>query len=374
MNFRNICVSFVCILIIILFISCSQQKTEWKGTIEEVDGVTVVKNPKEPMYDENVFVLEEELSIGEVEGKEEYIFSRIRDVDVDGKGNIYVLDSGEAHIKVFNKNGEYVRTIGKKGQGPGEMQLPGSISLTPGNEVIINDGGARHLHFFNLSGDYLKSISQTNMSMFIRPKVDSQNNIIASYIIMDNVVTSVLKKFDSELNEIFTISSYKLAKYPIINPFFPQLYWEITGEDNIIWGCADKYEIQILNPKGQLILKIIKDYDPIDITDEEKEKWIKDNWGEQGVSSDVKVTWNEHHNPFIYLSIDDSGRVYLRTYEKVISGEGYYYDVFDSKGKYIVKVPIKVQPQVWRKNKLYAIEEDEDGYQYVKRYQVTWKI
>lgn len=33
--------------ILILSISCSQQKTEWQGTIEEVNGVTVVKNPKE---------------------------------------------------------------------------------------------------------------------------------------------------------------------------------------------------------------------------------------------------------------------------------------------------------------------------------------
>lgn len=29
----------------ILLISCSRQKTGWKGTIEEIDGVTVVKNP-----------------------------------------------------------------------------------------------------------------------------------------------------------------------------------------------------------------------------------------------------------------------------------------------------------------------------------------
>ena len=29
----------------ILLISCRQQKSEWQGTIEEVDGVTVVKNP-----------------------------------------------------------------------------------------------------------------------------------------------------------------------------------------------------------------------------------------------------------------------------------------------------------------------------------------
>lgn len=38
-----------------LLVSCNQPKTEWKGTIDEKDGVIVVKNPKEPMYDQSVF-------------------------------------------------------------------------------------------------------------------------------------------------------------------------------------------------------------------------------------------------------------------------------------------------------------------------------
>ena len=54
-----------------LLVSCSQQKTKWKGTIEEKDGVIIVKNPREPMYTENVFSLEEELTIGEADGPEE---------------------------------------------------------------------------------------------------------------------------------------------------------------------------------------------------------------------------------------------------------------------------------------------------------------
>ena len=29
--------------------------------------------------------------------------------------------------------------------------------------------------------------------------------------------------------------------------------------------------------------------------------------------------------------------------------------------------------QVWKKQKLYTIEEDEEGYQVVKRYKVNWK-
>jgi len=94
--------TMVFLWILFIFASPVQQKTKWKGTVEEIDGVTVVKNPKQPMYGSDVFHLEEELAIGE-EGKgDEYIFSEARDIAVDEEGKIFVLDSDEAHIKVLN--------------------------------------------------------------------------------------------------------------------------------------------------------------------------------------------------------------------------------------------------------------------------------
>ncbi len=48
---------------------------------------------------------------------------------------------------------------------------------------------------------------------------------------------------------------------------------------------------------------------------------------------------------------------------------------FDPEGKYIAKVLFNINsPLFFKKGKLYTIEEDEDGYQYVKRYKVTWKL
>lgn len=75
----------------------------------------------------------------------------------------------------------------------------------------------------------------------------------------------------------------------------------------------------------------------------------------------------------VNLDVDDEGRIFVRSYEKVKDGEGFYWDVFDSEGKYIAKVPLKMRPRVWKKNKLYTIEEDDEGYLYVKRYSVEWK-
>ena len=157
--------------IVILFISCGKQKTEWQGTIEKHNGVTVVKNPKDPIHREDVFSLEEELSIGEKEGKEEYIFSYITDIGVDEEERIYIIDSKESHIKVFNRMGEYIKTIGKKGQGPGEMRRPTSLRITSQNEIVVNDSAARKIHFFTPDGNFIRAVSQTKMTFFSNPKV-----------------------------------------------------------------------------------------------------------------------------------------------------------------------------------------------------------
>ena len=77
--------------------------------------MTLYKNPKEPIYKEAVFSLEEELLIGEAESKDEFMFSQVIDVDVDYEGRIYILDSREAHIKVFDKKGVMLYSaIGKR--------------------------------------------------------------------------------------------------------------------------------------------------------------------------------------------------------------------------------------------------------------------
>jgi len=51
----------------------------------------------------------------------------------------------------------------------------------------------------------------------------------------------------------------------------------------------------------------------------------------------------------------------------------YSQDVFDSNGKYIVRISLKYRPQAWKNNRLYTIEEDEEGYQVVKRYKALGK-
>ena len=113
--------------------SYSQQKTEWKGKIEYENGVKVIKNPKKPIYSEEVIDLEEELSIGDAEGQAEYIFGQIAAIAVDEKGHIYVADDeGRIYtltMPVSQDEKSYLWDVfDMEGRYLAEIKLPGSLS------------------------------------------------------------------------------------------------------------------------------------------------------------------------------------------------------------------------------------------------------
>jgi len=368
MKFKTKVMSIALFLsVIILLVSCGKQKTEWKGTIEEVDGVTVVKNPKEPMYGEEVFSLEKELSIGEAAGREEYIFSEIGTLAVDDEERIYVSDRKETHIKFFDKDGVYLMTIGRKGQGPGEFERISGMQITHQKELLVFDMNMRRLSFFTVDGKLIETLSISELRP-LKLNVNSQRNLIIQSFALDlltNQSISELKIYDANLSLLQTIAAPSPSN--LFNPFDPFFIWKLAKDDNIIYGCNEAYELQILDPGGNLIKKIVKEYDPVKITKEEKQE------AEKTFSPPSKIDYPSFRPAYRYFTLDDEGKIFVQTFEKTEDGNRYYYDVFDPEGRYVTKIPLSFTPRVCKKSKLYTVEEDEDGYQYVKRYKVTWR-
>jgi hypothetical protein len=371
-------VSFIAASMIL--VGCGQQKDKWKGTIEEQEGVTVVKNPEEPIYSKDVFSLEEDLTIENVEEEEGFTFQDITHIVVDDDENIYVSDSKAAFIKVFDKSGNYLRTIGKKGQGPGEFLYPFEILVMPQGELMVNDLNQLRVHFFSLDGKFLRQFSSSTLAMFRRPRVDSEGHIIVGHVNVGDPVETVLKKLDSDLNPVLTLATRPVVSKPPTNfEYFEvrrstNLVWDVAMEDNIVWGVFNKYEIFVSNPEGKLIRKIVKEYDGIGINKEEEEKLIKAWFGNNPVPPQMTIKFPKVYPPFFRFTCDEEGRIFAQTYEKTEDEEEDYYDVFDSEGKYIVRISLKHRPHVWKNKKLYMIEENEEGFQVIKRYKVYWDL
>lgn len=365
--------SLICLFILV---SCNPQKTEWKGTIEEVDGVTVVKNPAEPLYGKDAFLLEEEISIGVAVGKEEYTFSQISGIDVDREGNIYLIDALSVHIRVFDKDGQYLRTIGRKGQGPGEIQKHFYVQITPQNEVLVYDFMAQRMIFYSLEGEFLRQKSTAQAGIFFLPlRLTSNGNItVIVGLSPPPIGGKVLKMYDSSLELIKVIADEEKGQRGIFDIGKPTWFCDVSPNDTIVWGDSQDYTLHILNHKGELTKKIIKEHRFIEITAEDREK--SKQMYEDPLKRGFKISFRRFFPAFSDLLIDEKDRVYVKTYERVEDeDELFYFDVFDPEGKYLAKVPVRAnlnRNSVWKNSRVYTIEEDEDGYPVVKRYKVTW--
>lgn len=90
----------------------------------QTSDVEVVSNPKEPVPEPGkrkriVFI--EELTIGESEGDENYMFGEIVEVIADEEGCFYVTDWDRKRVQKFSPKGEYILSIGRKDQEPCEF-------------------------------------------------------------------------------------------------------------------------------------------------------------------------------------------------------------------------------------------------------------
>lgn len=97
--------------------------------------------------------LVEELAIRERPGDDNYTMFQILDVQADAEGNIFVADTGNQRIQVFDADGEYIRTLGGPGQGPGELGRFFNVGLT-GESVLAVDMQDRRLTAWDLGGQY----------------------------------------------------------------------------------------------------------------------------------------------------------------------------------------------------------------------------
>jgi hypothetical protein len=354
--------------LIIVNLSCTRRHSEWQGTIEKENGVIIVRNPKEPLYGPEVFDLELELTIGEAEGPKEYMFTDIRYVAVDDDENIYVADVREAHIKIFDKNGDYISTVGRKGQGPGDIQFPRNVCITNQKQIMVPDSGNLWISFFSKEGKYIRNI-RTTPRRLLEAKVDTEGNIIGLEVIQEEEnQRHELNKFDSDLNFLFSIDFSPIQDINNVNPFIPPLSWDIDENDRIICGWGKTYEIKIFDVAGDLTHKIVKDYDPIEIAETELER-LKD------IPPGIVLSVPKYHAAFWRLFADDEGRIYVMTWERQVeAGYVVYHDVFSPDGKYLAKIPLQLRTLAIKNSRVYTVETDEYGFYVVRRYKATWRI
>jgi len=121
--------------------ACSEPLEFADWTIPVPEGTRVIEYAAVPTEDRtgNVIEVVEDLVIGN-EADPDYRFYRALGIGAAGDGTIYVYDAGNYRIQVFDAEGEFVRTIGRRGGGPGEMSRDGGHFVV-GEETLYHHDG-----------------------------------------------------------------------------------------------------------------------------------------------------------------------------------------------------------------------------------------
>lgn len=79
-------------------------------------------------------------------------FSKPSNVAVDKDGNLYVTDTLNDRVEVFDADGNFIRTWGKNGDGPGDFARPKGIAIDSDGHVWVADAMLNRVQVFTPEG------------------------------------------------------------------------------------------------------------------------------------------------------------------------------------------------------------------------------
>ncbi len=362
--------------IVILLSSTAGQK------IKTVDDVKIIQNKKKPNSPKGTpskMKLELETVIGESEDPDK-AFSQLSSFVVDDDGIVYALDFKEQKIKVFDDAGQFVRVFGEKGQGPGELQMPAGIFLSPDNRLAVNDAQARKIAYFTKQGKYIEHKSYATRLQLTTLMMDSQGNFMGRELKLEGQeMFFEIVKLDADMKSLFSLDKLEFPN-PLsgkkINLMDSISIFQFDSVGTIYYGRNRDYEINMYTPEGKHVKSVRKEYQPQKITEEDKEEILSrlDSVPNTGpINLREMFEFPKMFPPFQTFSVDESNRIIVPTWEKGKEKDEFVHDIFDPEGRFIAQFTSKINVSVWKNGKAYAIDENEEGFNIIKKYLVRWE-
>ncbi len=357
----------ILIVISLLLLSnlCSKESS-YPVRTEIIDGAKIITNPEYPRDGQVSYKLEEELSIGEEEIDENYMFYEPQSVKASEDGSIYVLDDRDICIKVYDRQGKYQRTIGRQGQGPGEFSS-GFLYFDIGSDgkLYIMDCRDSCVIIMDKDGSFIQSFRLPGI-LYVEMKTDKNNSIYLERRFTDEEARKVsIHRYNSNGDEILNYGTFKIVQptirkrtktriTTITSRIAATTVWTVGQEGKLYVGFGDKYQISVYNPNGSLSFKFGRDYPLIPSKDSTP---ISPKY--EGVFNVITRHW----------FFDENGNLWIETLPKE-DIEEIVYDIFSPEGIYLKRTYLKYRILHFKNGKVYSIITTDEGYKVVKRFRM----
>jgi hypothetical protein len=97
--------------------------------------------------------------VGKIEGASWELYGRRVETAFDGSGNLHIFDPENFRVVVVSPTGTFLREVGKRGDGPGELRQPSGFAVLRDGTVIVADLGQRSFLVYDATGAFQRSVT-----------------------------------------------------------------------------------------------------------------------------------------------------------------------------------------------------------------------
>lgn len=193
---------------------------------------------------------------GGINAPKEELFKYPGDIAVDSKGNYFIADPALNEITVFDKNGKYLKKIGREGSGPGDLKYPSSIGFDSKDNLYVAEEANKRIQVF--SGSKSSFIISPPETYFYELKVDKKGRMALYNNSLKNGAPFI-NIYDKSKEPICKIGSFYNPKNGtgISNSYAKGRSFTIDYEGNLYLGnIYGKPAIEKYSSDGKLLMKI----------------------------------------------------------------------------------------------------------------------
>ena len=171
-------------------------------------------------------------------------------VTTDGK-YIYVTNTNQHNISVFDQRGKYIKSFGKKGISPGQFQFPVDVALSSEGKLYIADLKNYRIQVFSNEGEYEAYFPKEKEIKPVAITLDKNNNVVVSDILSHTIK---IYKPNGVLIKEFGDYGEEEGRFQYANGV------AVSNDGNIYVSDSQNMRIQIFNSNGEFLKSFNADF------------------------------------------------------------------------------------------------------------------
>ncbi len=390
--------------LIALLVGCgsadNDQLGTWQSERETIGDTIIVRTLSGSVWGDSA-VMREDLAIGVLEGQEELMFGRIGELAVDTSGGMYVFDGSVPALRFFDASGNYVRTLGGKGSGPGEYRDAAlGLAVRSDGRIVLRDPRNSRLIVYEPDGTPSTQLPVasglfTGNAMVLDTADHAYLKVLLSEPEKDRPWNIGLLHLDAQGRIVDSIAVPAIAGEPTNagGAFLPAKLWAWSPLGYMVVGVNSTYRFDLRPPNGKVI-RIERNTPTVSVLPEERaEREAVNDWYRkyQGQFMTAELPPVPSTKPaYRGFLIGQDGRVWVMrhvTAERLGEAtegtpqrqpspawiEPSVYDVFEPDGTYLgqVRVPKGTRVMLARGETAWGTRVGEDGELLVVRLRVA---